>query len=115
MSNEEGVEGGAVTTPQLVACGCVVTAWWLLARQVKALERRMDTVAYKAELARRDADRRFEELEAQVAATATVANTAAEVAQAAVELVELQTLRDAVQRMIRQAESLHQMDNPAPE
>jgi hypothetical protein len=116
VSNEEGVDGGSsVTAPRLVACGCVVTAWYILIRRVRTLERRVDSIAYKAELARRDADRRFEELADQAAATAAVANTAAEVAKAAVEVVELQALRNAVQQMLRQAESLHQTGEPTPE
>ena len=51
MANDEAAGAGARIAPGLLACGAGIVAWVVLARRVRALERRVDEVARKAELA----------------------------------------------------------------
>ena len=112
MANETGVEGGAA--PGWVTCGCVVAAWVMLTHRVQALRRRVDGVARRVELARRDADRRLRAMEEQVAATAAVVHDNNVATKAAAEVVELVKVRHRVQQMIQQAESLRHSYDEAP-
>lgn len=94
MAKDEGVRAGVGITPGVVVCGAGIVAWMVLARRVRALERRMDGVVRKAELARRTADRVLQALAARAAASAAVTDAA-----------DLRCARDMVREMICEAEA----------
>lgn len=101
MAKDEGAGAGARITPGLVACGAGFVAWVLLTRRVRALERRVNEVARKAELARRTAGHLLQTFAAKEAASAAVANVA-----------NLQCARDSVREMICRAEAAQRAYDP---
>ncbi len=101
MVNDEGTGAGACISPRLVACGAGIVAWVLLVRRVRALELRVNEVARKAELARRNADHVLRALAAKQADSA-----------AGADVTDLQCARDAVREMIGRAEAAQRAYGP---
>lgn len=95
MANDEWVGGGRIA-PSLMACGAGFVIW-VFARRVRVLERQVDEVSRKAELARRNAAHTFRSAEAKAAEY--------RFATAVDDVNAFDSTRDSIREMICRAEA----------